>query len=248
MEKVRIIWQDNDIIVAVKPAGILSEDHPGGMPELLRTALGDPKADIRSVHRLDRAVSGLMVYARNARAASALIRDIADRSFEKQYLAVTEGVPEEPEGRLEDLLYHSVRENKTYVVQRERKGVRRAALEYRTIQEREGKALILVRLLTGRTHQIRVQFASRKLPLAGDHRYGASRPEKTAEDLPQDVHSAEKSPQDVRQPDTGIALWSYSLQFRHPVTRKTLSFRELPPEQDPWTRFSISEIGGTELR
>ena len=170
MEEIRIIWADKDIIVAVKPAGVLSEDHPGGMPELLRHALGDPDADVRSVHRLDRAVSGLMVYARNAQAASALIRDIADRKLEKQYLAVTEGVPKESEGRMEDLLYHSVRENKTYVVQRKRKGVREAALEYRVLQEKDGKALVLVKLLTGRTHQIRVQFASRKLPLVGDHR------------------------------------------------------------------------------
>ena len=206
--------------MAIKPEGVLSEDHPGGMPELLRNALGDPKADVRSVHRLDRAVSGLMVYARNARAASVLIRDIAEKKFEKQYLAVTEGIPAEPEGRMEDLLFHSVRENKTYVVQRKRKGVREAALEYHVLQENEGKALVLVKLLTGRTHQIRVQFASRKLPLMGDYRYGASR-----------------QPSEKVSSDPGIALWSYSLQFLHPITRNALSFREPPPETEPWCSF-----------
>ena len=246
MEQLRIIWSDNDIIVAIKPAGVLSEDHRGGMPELLRGALGDPKADVRSVHRLDRAVSGLMVYARNAQAASALIRDIAERKFEKQYLAVTEGVPAETEGRMEDLLYHSVRENKTYVVDRKRKGVREAVLEYRVLQEKEGKALVLVRLLTGRTHQIRVQFASRKLPLAGDYRYGASRPVSYPEDRNPEVDkhkTREQSPEQV-QPipanDPGIALWSYSLCFRHPVTRKPLSFQEPPPATDPWCLFTDS--------
>ena len=197
------------------------------MPELLRQELGDPNADVRSVHRLDRAVGGLMVYARNAKAASVLIRDIADRNVDKQYLAVTEGVPEEPQGRMEDLLYHSVRENKTYVVDRKRKGVREAVLEYRVLAENDGKALVQVKLLTGRTHQIRAQFASRKLPLSGDHRYGAPRDPKPEAQQKSGAASA----------SAPVALWSYSLQFRHPVTRKELSFRELPPAEYPWYMF-----------
>ena len=298
VEQPRIIWSDKDIIIAIKPAGVLSEDHPGGMPELLRQALGDPKADIRSVHRLDRAVSGLMVYARNAQAASVLIRDIAERKFEKQYLAVTEGVPKEAEGRMEDLLYHSARENKTYVVGRKRKGVREAALEYRMLQEKDGKALVQVRLLTGRTHQIRVQFASRRLPLVGDYRYGATREQAgdqrcatTKENQAEDqrcattkenqagdqrcvttkenqagdhrcVTTKENQAEDHRcdtthenlsagnsgrrasqsGTDPGIALWSYSLKFRHPKTREELSFQEQPPQAEPWCFFDTSGI------
>ncbi len=244
MEKVKIIWSDKDIIIAVKPAGILSEDHPGGMPELLRQVLGDPEADVRSVHRLDRAVSGLMVYARNAQAASVLIRDIAERKLEKQYLAVTEGVPKDAAGRMEDLLYHSARENKTYVVDRKRKGVREAALEYQVLDEKDGKALVLIRLLTGRTHQIRVQFASRKLPLVGDYRYGASRPlPKTnagCHGAASDAAGNSAAPQSsVSVPD--VALWSYSLKFCHPVSRKELSFTEAPPDTEPWHLFQSNK-------
>lgn len=222
-----IVYSDKDIIIAVKPPGVLSEDHPGGMPALLWEMLGDPAADVRSVHRLDRAVGGLMVYARNAAAASFLIREIAERKFDKQYLCVTEGVPAETSGLLTDLLYHSARENKTYVVDRKRKGVREAILEYEVLEEKDGKALIRVQLLTGRTHQIRAQFASRKLPLLGDRRYGA------------------------KEPDSDVALWSFSLAFRHPRTKEMLSFRKLPPVQPPWTLFESclgksSEVLSTE--
>jgi len=93
-----ILYLDRDILVCVKPARVLSTDEPGGLPELLRTALGDPKADIRTVHRLDRVVSGVMVLARNARAASELSRQIREDQFTKEYLAVIHGVPEEKQG------------------------------------------------------------------------------------------------------------------------------------------------------
>ena len=213
-----IIYKDKDVIVAVKPPGVLSEDHAGGMPELLREALHDPSADIRSVHRLDRVVGGLMVYARNAASASALIRDISERKFDKQYLAVTEGVPAETEGEFTDLLYHSVRENKTYVVDRKRKGVREARLKYRVLASSGDQALVQVTLYTGRTHQIRVQFASRKLPLLGDRRYGAA------------------------EAPCETALWSYSVGFRHPGTGEAMSFTKAPPHEYPWSLNEYSSI------
>ncbi len=156
-----------DWAVCVKPAGTESERE---MPEWLSRTVG---GEFRPVHRLDRNVGGVMIYARNARAAAALSALIRDGQMEKEYVAGCRGsLP--PEGRMEDLLWKDPKQNKVYVVRRERGGVRRAALRYRVLgQDAEGVTLVLVRLETGRSHQIRVQFASRGCPLAGDRKYGA---------------------------------------------------------------------------
>ena len=111
-----MIYQDQDILVCVNPARVLSTDEPGGMPELVRQELGDPKANVRTVHRLDRVVSGLMVLARSAEAASELSRQIRDRVFDKEYVAAVHGVPQQPCGTLRDLLLRNKAERKTYVV------------------------------------------------------------------------------------------------------------------------------------
>ena len=111
-----LIYQDDDVLVCVKPAGVLSTDEPGGVPELARQALGDTNADVRTVHRLDAVVSGLMVLARNAASASELSRQIREQSFGKEYLAVVHGRPEEDAGTYVDLLLRDKRERKTYVV------------------------------------------------------------------------------------------------------------------------------------
>ena len=156
-----ILYADKDIILCIKPCGVLSTDEPGGMPALLRQALGDEQADVRTVHRLDRVVGGLMVFARSQAAAAALSRQITEGAFQKEYLAVVHGCPEPREGKREDLLFRDAAENKTYVVRRMRKGVRPAALEYRVLAENGGLSLVHIHLLTGRTHQIRAQFSSR---------------------------------------------------------------------------------------
>ena len=114
------------------------------MPELLREALNEKTADVRTVHRLDRVVGGLMVYARSQTAASSLSRQITDKSFRKEYLAVLHGVPKEKEGLLEDLLFRDSTENKTYVVKRMRKGVREAALEYSVLAEKKDLSLVRI--------------------------------------------------------------------------------------------------------
>ena len=152
----RIVYQDDDIILCVKPPRVLSTDEPGGVPELLRNAMGDPKADVRTVHRLDRVVSGLMVLARNAAAASELSRQIREGEFDKSYLAVLHGIPEEPEALLRDLLLRDKRE---------------ALLRYQLISAGSGLSKVSIELITGRTHQIRAQFSSRGLPLVGDRKY-----------------------------------------------------------------------------
>ena len=170
---VRILEIGPDWLVCVKPVGVDSET---GLPERLRGQTGGP---VWPVHRLDLNVGGVMVYARSARAAAAFSRLIQAGEMIKEYVLICHGKPPAAEGRMEDLLWKDVRRNKVFVVDRERAGVRKASLRYRVIREAgEDAALVRVRLETGRSHQIRVQFASRGCPLRGDHKYGARDPEK----------------------------------------------------------------------
>ena len=125
-----LLYVDKDIVVCVKPARVLSTDEPGGLPDLVREALGDPKADIRTVHRLDRVVSGVMVLARNAKVASELSRQIREDAFEKEYLAVIHGVPAEKQGTLTDLLYRDKARRMTMVAAEPANGVQEAVLDY----------------------------------------------------------------------------------------------------------------------
>ena len=206
-----IIYLDADVVVCVKPARVLSTDEPGGVPELVRQELGDPKADVRTVHRLDRVVSGLMVLARSAQAASELSRQIREDRFEKEYLAVVHGCPEEDSGRLTDLLLRSKPERKTYVVQEPGKGVQEAILDYQTVAKTDDLTRVRINLITGRTHQIRAQFSSRDLPLVGDRKYS------------------------LNQDDCEIALWSHRLVFCHPTTGERMVFSLEPPDVYPWT-------------
>ena len=205
-----IVYQDNDIVVAVKPPRVLSTDEPGGMPEMVREALGDPKTDVRTVHRLDRVVSGLMVLARNAPAASELSRQIREDAFQKEYLAIVHGKPEAERGTLTDLLLRDKARKMTMVVEWPEKGAQEAILDYKVLAENQGMSRVLVDLKTGRTHQIRVQFASRGMPLVGERKYA------TLED------------------DCEIALWSHRLGFYHPVTKQWMRFEKEPPTVFPW--------------
>lgn len=201
---VEILFEDNSLCVCVKPAGVLSEE--GGMPELLRVQLGSP--EIFCVHRLDRAVGGVMVYARTKAAAGKLSAAVAGREMVKEYLAVVQGVPESREGVLRDLLYHDKAKNKSYVVQRRRGGVREAELEYSVLETLgaggDALSLLRIKLHTGRSHQIRVQFSSRGMPLVGDTRYGS------------------------KYRDRALALWSYRLSFIHPFSGKSMELSALP--------------------
>ena len=206
-----IVYQDPQIVICVKPPRVLSTDEPGGMPELVRCELGDEKADIRTVHRLDRVVSGLMVLARSAESASELSRQIRENQFEKEYLAVVHGHPESDEGRLTDLLLRNKAERKTYIVHHMEKGVQEAILDYRTTNRTEGLTRVRIQLITGRTHQIRAQFSGRQMPLVGDRKYS------------------------LNEDDCEIALWSYRLSFLHPVTGELMEFQMEPPAVYPWT-------------
>ena len=194
-----ILYQDNSILVCIKPAGVLSTDEPGGMPELVRQALGDPKACVRTVHRLDRVVSGLMVLARTPGAASKLSAQIREHDFGKTYLAVVHGAPSPLQGTYRDLLRRDPNERKTYVTDRMAKGVQEAVLDYDVLGTRAELSLVRIYLQTGRTHQIRVHFAALGHPLLGDALYGGD----TALLTRPALHSAAA---DFTQPVTGQSL------------------------------------------
>ena len=146
-----LIYVDEDILVCLKPARVLSTDEPGGVPDLAREALGNPKADVRTVHRLDRVVSGLMVLARNGKAASELSRQIRDNEFEKEYMAVVHGMPDTQTGTLRDLLGRDKARKMTFVASEPAKGVQEAVLDYSLLNTAENMSCVRIRLHTGRT-------------------------------------------------------------------------------------------------
>lgn len=207
-----LIYKDSSLVVCVKPPRVLSTDEPGGMPELVRAALGGD-ADVRTVHRLDRVVSGLMVLARGAKAASELSRQIREDEFEKRYIAAIHGDAGDG-GTMTDLLYRDKARKMTFVTDTPGKGVQEAVLDYETLARADVMSKVKITLRTGRTHQIRCQFASRGCPIVGDRKYGT-----------------------LTDGDCDIALWSHELSFTHPETGERLRFSAEPPEVWPWTAF-----------
>ena len=208
-----LIYVDDSLVVCVKPPRVKSTDEPGGVPELVREALGNPKADVRTVHRLDQVVSGLMVLARTEQAASELSRQIRDREFEKEYLAVVHGCPEAEQGTLTDLLYRDKARRMTMVATEMAKGVQEAVLDYWVQGKTKDMTKVRILLHTGRTHQIRVQFASRGMALVGERKYSTLADE------------------------CEIALWSHRIAFTHPVTGEKMDFRMEPPQIYPWDQL-----------
>ncbi|MBQ9784974.1 MAG: RluA family pseudouridine synthase [Clostridia bacterium] len=210
-----ILYEDASVIVCIKPATLVSEQTPdgSGFADLLAARNG---GYIGTVHRLDRGVGGVMVYAKTQDAAAKLSRQVQERTLEKEYLAIVHGTPEEHSAELRDLLFHDRRLNKSFVVDRVRNGVKEAILDYVVQKTLETDAhgtlsLVRVRLHTGRTHQIRVQFSSRRHPLLGDGKYGAS----------------DRCP---------IALFGARIAFLHPKTGKKCSF-EVSPTDAVWLPF-----------
>ncbi len=219
MEKqIEIIFQNEDIVVCIKPADTVSEEgtkENPGMPALLSNQL---KCEIFPVHRLDKAVGGLMVFAKNKKSAAYLSAQIASGKFVKCYYALVYGKTEDS-GILEDLLYKDAAANKTFVVKRERKGVKKAKLSYEKaacgILDEKEVSLVKVRLYTGRSHQIRVQFASRKHPLVGDRRYGAK--------------DGYKFPE----------LYSCLLSFQSRETNEIMTFESKPGEEMKMSKYIV---------
>lgn len=221
-DALKILYEDPYLLVCVKPVGVLSEDSSSGasMPRLLReryAARREPDY-IATVHRLDKVTGGLMIFSRRRDVTGKLTAAVAEHRVVKEYLAVLRGHPAEREAELTDLLFRDAAKNKSYVVKRMRKGVREAKLTYRVVDETEELTLVRVRLHTGRTHQIRVQFSSRGLPLLGDIRYGS------------------------KDPRCSPALWSYRLALTHPITGDRIDITKPPPMEYPWDLFSGEEL------
>lgn len=196
----KTVFEDENIIVFIKARGEDSEkiaQEKGYFP----------------VHRLDRDTGGLMVMAKNSKSAAFLSEEVREDRFKKEYLAVIEGEITPAAGRLTDLLFHDKTKNRTYVVKSQRKGVKQAVLDYSIIAVNDNCSLAKIALVTGRTHQIRVQFASRGKPLYGDRKYGS-------------IHKS------------SLALWAYRLEFCNPVSKKLLEFVSYPPGEEIWGEFS----------
>ena len=217
---IKILYSNKNIIICIKTCGVLSQkDAKGeeGLPEILSAQTGCKT--VYPVHRLDRPVGGVMVYAKNSKTAALLS---AEGAFEKTYLALVSGCPEEKSGILSDYLYKDGAKGKSFVVAKERKGCKYAELEYEVLavkQTEQGEiSLVKVKLHTGRTHQIRVQFASRGMPLVGDGKYGS------------------------RIKSENIGLWSHELAIIEPQNGNKRVFTAPPPRESLWEQFNIKDF------
>ena len=213
---VRILFQDEHIIVCVKPAGILSQPSEKNKHSMISVLADQTGKTVYPVHRLDLNTEGLMVFALNKQAAASLGKQMAESDIHKQYLAVVQGPLAHKAAVLEDYLYFDRRQNKSYVVRNGRKGSKYAKLAYYFLEEKNGKVLVQISLFTGRTHQIRVQFASRKNPLAGDRRYGGCPGQ--------------------------FSLVAASLNFRHPYTDEKMNYRYIPSGLDCFENIEMTEL------
>ena len=220
----KVLYEDKYLLLCEKPVGVSSQksEKDEDMLSLLEAYRRERGEDgyVGLVHRLDTATGGVMVYSKRRDVTGRLCEAIQSEHHVKEYLAVVEGIPTQRAGELCDLLYHDKRKNKSYVVDKKRPGVKEARATYELLDSRELEgerwvSLVKVRLITGRTHQIRVQFASRKMPLLGDGKYGS------------------------RDNKATIALWSHNLEIIHPATNQRIDAQSTPPNTYPWSLFEI---------
>ena len=221
----KILYEDKYLLVCEKPVGVESQKSSSGktdMPTLLSEYIREKGEDayIGIVHRLDTATGGAMIYSKREDMTGKLSALVQSGDYKKIYFAVIHGEPEEKDGEMRDLLFHDKRRNKSFVCTKKRSGVKEAILNYRVLETAvaengEKMSLVEIELVTGRTHQIRVQFASRKMPLVGDGKYGSKDNRATC------------------------ALWSHKVRFIHPVTKKTLEVESHPEAVYPWNMFEI---------
>ena len=216
-EDLEILYEDNHVIVVYKPSNILSQadnTHDKDMLTLIKEYIKEKynkpgSVYLGLVHRLDRPVQGVMVFAKTSKAASRLTKQVQNHEFKKQYLAIINGIMDEKKGEFCDYL-EKLDNGNTIVTNRERG--KESLLKYEVLKEINGLSLVKIELITGRHHQIRVQFASRGYSLVGDQRYG-------------------------RQDKKQICLCSYYLSFVHPTTKERLFFERLPEKNDDWKLF-----------
>ncbi len=218
-----VIYEDNHIIVVEKPCNVPSqadkttdEDMLTLIKKYIKEKYQKPgEVFLGLVHRLDRPVGGIMVFARTSKAASRLSESIRTNKFSKRYLAVVEGTFENKKGTFEDYLVKDEALNKSKVVSKDKKGAKLAKLAYEVVQEAEEKSLVKIDLETGRHHQIRVQFSNAGHPLVGDQKYGRT------------------------NPGVQIALWAYEIEFKHPTKDEIMKFNCYPKNVGVWSNFKI---------
>ncbi|MCK5808527.1 RluA family pseudouridine synthase [bacterium] len=222
MNKFDIIFEDNHILVVVKPENIPVQEDESGDKDFLSMLKQDIKERYNKpgnvylalLHRLDRPVGGIMLFAKTSKAAARLSEQFRKNSVHKRYKTVVHGKPQRGEIELEDYLYKNREHNIVSIVSRDTVGAKIAKLTFHKEKTNHSLSLLTVTLVTGRSHQIRVQLAQREYPIVGDQKYG---------------NRKERGQQ--------IALWSYSLSFEHPTTHEQLSFTANPPNFEPWIFF-----------
>lgn len=210
-----IIYEDNHLLVVVKPQGIpvqkaesSNDDFQSMLKDYLKRKYDKPgNVFLGIVHRLDQPVGGVMVFAKTSKAASRLSEEIRQNLWKKQYLAVVDGVPKEKKAVLEDYLVKNEEKNEVYVSKKGDPKAKFARLSYETLESKNGRSLLKITLETGRAHQIRIQLSSRSLPIVNDHKYN-------------------KNSKNI----SDIALWAYSVEIIHPVTKENLVFSKEMPE------------------
>ena len=215
-----VLYEDNHVLVVVKPVNMPSQADPSGDLDLLTALKEDLKVRhnkpgnvyLGLVHRLDRPVGGVMVFAKTSKAASRLSESVRTRAIEKQYAAVVHGRPQADAARLTHYLWKDPDKNMVYAVRPTHKQAKEAVLDYTVLGATDRLSLVHIRLLTGRSHQIRVQFAAIGCPLYGDQKYGAAK----------------------NKPGRQLALWSVHLAFDHPTRKERLMFHAPPPAAFPW--------------
>ncbi|SFL31435.1 23S rRNA pseudouridine1911/1915/1917 synthase [Paenibacillus sp. 1_12] len=226
LSSIPVLYEDNHVIVVIKPVNVPTQEDDSHDPDLLTLIKQDLKhrhqkpgnVYLGLVHRLDRPVGGVMVFAKTSKAASRLSDAVRTRAIRKRYIAVIHGKPKQEQATLRNYLLKNTKTNMVSVVSSSVAGAKEAILDYQVIGHREGHTLVSVELHTGRPHQIRVQFAAIGCPLIGDQRYGAH----------------------LTKPGQQIALWSTELGFEHPTTKEALSFSSKPPQAAfPWSLFEL---------
>ena len=224
MEKLKVIYEDNHIIVVEKTPNIPSQADKTGdidmltlVKEYIKEKYNKPgNVYVGLVHRLDRPVGGVMVFAKTSKAASRLSNQVREKIFKKKYLAVVDGKVVNKTGMLEDYLYKDERNNISKVVKKEKKNAKYAKLEYKLITYDEVKdlSLLSINLYTGRHHQIRVQLSNFGHSIFGDQKYG------------------------TRGKGKQIALWAYELEIEHPIKKEKMKFKDLPESKGTWCIFN----------
>lgn len=229
-----IIYEDNHLLVVEKPPSLIVQEDRSGDADLLTLLKQDIKVRYKKpgnvflglVHRLDRPVGGVMVFAKTSKAASRLSNSIRLQDFHRTYLAVVRGVPKERSGRLEHYLYKDKKRNIVRVVSPKEKQAKKAILDFEVLDTTDELSLLSVTLHTGRSHQIRVQLATHGFPLYGDQKYGRH----------------------VNRPGQQIALWAHTLAFPHPTTKELKTFQSYPNrERFPWDLWDRLYTNGADF-